>query len=272
MTWEPFQEPTGPQAPFVEYGSFRPATGPFLGAPHYDPSQAWAAPGPVPNAAPLSLWEALKQLPKQYWRILTKPGTTVFRQEMGKARWDVIWAQIVGYAVASAVLISLLWLVLIAILSSSFSSIPSQPGEVNPNAFLGFLFVPIPIIAIFTLVGTIASFFLSQGITYLLAKAFGGQGDFMTQAYTFLLFQVPIGVGGLVLSLVPFVGSIASFAGIYAYVLETFEVMAVHRLSAGKAVAVVLIPVAVAILLVVLFYAIFLFILFTSFPSIPATQ
>lgn len=272
MTWEPFQEPTGPQAPLVEYGTFQPATGPFLGAPHYDPSQAWQAPGPVPNAEPLSLWEAIRQLPKQYWRVLTKPGTTTFRQEMGKARWDVIWAQIVGYGLLSAVLVSLIWLVLIAILSSSFNSIPTQPGEVNPNAFLGFLLVPIPIIAIFILVGTIGSFFFSQGITYLLAKAFGGQGSFMAQVYCFLLFQVPIGLGTLVLSLVPFVGSIAGFAGIYTYVLETFEVMAVHRLSGGKAVAVVLIPIAVAILLVILAYGIFLFTIFATFQAIPATQ
>jgi hypothetical protein len=256
----------------VEYSASGPATGPFLGAPHYDPSQAWGAPGPAVNAPPLSLWEAVKQLPRQYWRVLTKPGSTVFQQEMGKARWDVIWVQVVGYAVASAVLQMLVWLVIIAVLSSMFNSFPTEPGQPSPSFAVGFLFVPIPFIAIFTLVGTIGGFFLSQGIIYLLAKAFGGQGDFMTQAYAFLLFQVPIGIGGLLLGLIPLVGSIGSLAAIYALVLETFEVMAVHRLSGGKAVAVVLIPVAAAILLAILVYAIFLFAIFSSTYAVPAPQ
>jgi hypothetical protein len=273
MTWEPFQEPPpGPQAPLVEYGATRPAPGPFLGAPHYDPSQAWGAPGPAVNAPPLTLWEAVKQLPKQYWRVLTKPGTAVFNQEMGNARWDVIWVQIVGYAVASAVLVSIAWLVLLAVLSPLFNSFSTESGQTSSSFVTGFLFVPIPFLAIYTLVGAIGGFFLSQGITYLLAKAFGGQGSFMTQAYTFLLFQVPIGIGGLLLSLIPLVGSIGSFAGIYAYVLETFQIMAVHRLSGGKAVAVVLIPVAAAILLVIIIYAIFLFTLFSSLYAIPASH
>src|SRR6185437_15226765 len=87
MTWEPpFQEPTGPQGPFTEYGArysaYGPATRPQMPPPGEGPQARLGAPGPGVNAPPLSLWEAIKQLPRQYWRVLTNPGTATFADEM----------------------------------------------------------------------------------------------------------------------------------------------------------------------------------------------
>ncbi|HEY7354926.1 MAG TPA: Yip1 family protein, partial [Ktedonobacterales bacterium] len=255
MTWDPPQEPPGWQGPFTEYGAYGPATGPQMPPPGFGASQA----GPYFNAPPLSLWEAIKQLPKQYWRILTKPGATTFAEEMGKARWDVIWAQILGLSLLSALLASLVWLILIAFLTSILNAQPVPPGEPAPSSFTGFLFLPIPLFAVAVFLFGLGGFFLGQGITYLLAKAFGGQGSFMVQAYTTLLFQVPIGICIALLSLIPLVGSVASLGSIYIYILQTFQVIAVHRLSTGKAVAVVLIPVAAGILLGIILAALYFF-------------
>ncbi len=266
MTWDPLQEPPGWQGPYTEYSAYGPATGPQMPPPTSSAPYA----GPYVSAPPRSLWEAIKQLPKQYWRILTKPGAATFAEEMGKARWDIIWTQILGLSLLSALLASLIWLIFIAFFTSILNAQPVPPGEPAPSSFTGFLFLPIPLLAAAVFLFGLGGFFLGQSITYALAKAFGGQGSFMVQAYTALLYQVPIGIGVALLSLIPFVGSIASVASIYIYVLETFQLMAVHRLSTGKAVAVVLIPVAVVILLViglVVLYFVFIFSILNGLSS-----
>jgi len=90
-----------------------------------------------------------------------------------------------------------------------------------------------------------------MAIIYGLARAFGGQGTFLTQSYTYLLFDVPLGIVSSLIALIPIAGGFISIAiGIYSIVLAIFSVMAVHRLSGGRATAVVLIPIGVALLLI----------------------
>lgn len=270
MTWDSFQGPPGGQGPYVEYGPFRP---PQMPLPPYGASGGgwWTGAGGSTPSAPLPLGEAIKQLPTQYKKVLTKPGVATFAEEMGKAKWDIIWAQLLGYAAFSAILVFLALLVLFLFLSAVFSGLPQSSGSDN-SPFGFFIGLPLAVLGVLAVGGffilVVVGFFMNQGITYLLAKAFGGQGSFMAQAYTALLYQVPIGVISVVLSLIPFVGSLAgSAASIYLYVLQAFALMAVHRLSGGKAIAVVVIPVAASILLAVGGYFIFLILLFNSFPT-----
>ncbi len=236
MTWEPNPSQSSWQGPYYEF--------PPVGDP-YTPVFTAASASASPPPGPLPLGMAIKQLPGQYKRILMQPGTASFSWEMGKAKWDIVLVQLIGLAVLSAALTSLIWLIFTAASDILFGSLLDQQPAVLPlltlsSALLlaGALLVLVP-----------ASFFFSQGITYLLAKAFGGQGTFLAQVYTALLYQVPISIISLVLSLVPFVGSVASLASIYGYVLQAFSLMAVHRLSGGKATAVVLIPIAVGLVL-----------------------
>jgi hypothetical protein len=94
-------------------------------------------------------------------------------------------------------------------------------------------------------------FFIGQGITYLIAKAFSGTGTFLRQGYTSLLITVPLGIVSSALAFVPYLGTLASIGfGIYGIVLQIFSVMSVHRLSGGKAAAVILIPIGVGVLLI----------------------
>src|SRR5262249_36073154 len=105
----------------------------------------------------------------------------------------------------------------------------------------------------FSFIAVPVSFFILVGIQYLIARAFQGQGNFLTQGYATLLYQVPINVASYILGLIPIFGAIAGFAlYIYSIVLNVYAIMAVHRLSGGKATAVVLIPIAVLFLLVIL--------------------
>ncbi len=271
MTWDVPPQPPAGAGPYYE---FPPGPGyPFAGGP--STPLLTAAPsggagwGAAPQSAPLPLREAIKQLPRQYRKVLTRPGPTTFAEEMGKAEWRIVWVQLLGYAAVDAILAILIWLVLVAfewflfsaILSSSpdTSSFPLAPFILLPGFVIGIVFF----LTIF--IAAIGGFFFNQGVIYVLAKAFGGQGNFLTQVYTALLFQAPIGLLSGLIGLIPYLGSmIASAGSIYGLVLQIFALMSVHRLSGGKAAAVVLIPVAVGILLAFGFYILFLVFLFNA--------
>jgi hypothetical protein len=227
----PPQGPYGPP-PQSPYGQPQPP----YGAPYQSPEYGY----PPPQTAPLPLGEAIRQLPNQYIKVLTRPSAATFAEERGKAAWNIVWVQLIIYAIAAAVLGYLALLISPNQFSTAGSSTlnPGMIQAISLSAGFGLiLLVPI-------------GFFISVGIYYLIAKAFGGQGTFLVQSYTTLLYGVPIGILSSVLRLIPILGALAAFAlGIYGIVLQVFAIMAVHRLSGGKATAVVLIPVAVVLVL-----------------------
>jgi hypothetical protein len=107
------------------------------------------------------------------------------------------------------------------------------------------------------IIGVPLGFFIWMGLVYLLAKAFNGGGTFLTQSYTSLLFQAPLGVLSGILGLVPYFGLLSFAVFIYGIVLQVFALMAVHRLSGGKATAVVFLPAAIITLMVIVFALVF---------------
>lgn len=232
----PPQNPYGaPQNPNIP-----PTENPYAASP-YPYYQGGPDYGP-PQATPLPLGEAIKGLPQQYIKVTTKPGVRTFAEEMSKASWDIVWVQLIGLAIITALLSYLSTLI-----SSSLTSASTSSGTIDPAALrsliAGLSLVSIIIVPVF--------FFIGMGILYGLAKAFGGQGKFVTQCYTTLLFSVPIGIVSGIVNLIPIAGAFVAFAlSIYSIVLNIFSLMAVHRLSGGKATAVVLIPVGVVLLLV----------------------
>jgi Yip1 domain len=239
----PYGQPQGP------YGQPQPpysAPQPPYGAP-YQPQEYGGY--PPPQTAPLPLGEAIRQLPNQYIKVLTRPSAATFAEEQGKASWDIVWVQLIIYAIVAAVLGYLALLISPNQFSTTGSSAVS-PGMVQAISLsTGFgLILLIPI-----------GFFIGVGIYYLIAKAFGGQGTFLAQSYTTLLYSVPIGILSFALRLIPILGALVAFAlSIYGIVLQIFAIMAVHRLSGGKATAVVLIPVAVLLVLACILGIIFI--------------
>ena len=196
-----------------------------------------------PQQAPRSIGQAIQELPNQYIRVLTKPSAQTFAEEMGKADWGMVWIQL------------LIW----ALIGTILGLIGSAIGLASSSFVRNNTFNPASIIALtvsgstFSFIAVPVTFFIVVGIQYLLAKAFKGQGNFLTQGYTYLLFEVPISIVSYLLGFIPILGGIAGFAlAIYGIVLNVFAIMAVHRLSGGKAVGVVLIPIAVLFLLVFL--------------------
>jgi hypothetical protein len=239
------QNPYGAPPPQNPYASPPPQNPYGTPPPQYGtpPNQQGGYGYAPPQQAPRPIGQAIQELPNQYIRVLTKPSAQTFAEEMGKADWAMVWIQLLVLAILGTILGFIR--AAIGLAGSSFVS----NNQFNPAALLAlsvsgstFSFISVPL-----------AFFILVGIQYLLAKAFQGQGRFLTQGYTTLLFQVPIYIASFILGLIPILGGIAGLALlIYSWVLNVFAIMAVHRLSGGKASAVVFIPIIVVGLLLFL--------------------
>jgi hypothetical protein len=194
----------------------------------------------VPPVSPLPLEEAIRELPNQYIRVVTKPGTATFAQEQGKAAWNIVWVQILILAILNTIGG---FIVLNFTLPATYSSMNVPPESMQALHSLSGIF-PLSYIII-----TPLSIFIVTGIYHLIAKAFGGRGTFLTYCYSYLLYGVPLGIVTLILSLIPFVNYLTFLVGIYEIVLQVFMTMAVHRLSGGRATLAVLILPIIAVVL-----------------------
>jgi hypothetical protein len=231
-----------PQSPYGSQSSQQ------YSAPNYQPYGYGTVPAPAPQT-PVSV--AIQQLPNQYRNVLTHPSDTTFAEEMGKADWQMVLVQIFGLAIITAIIGMISALLLSSIVrtatgSNMFSAVPGFAVATTVGSALSdIILVPL-------------FFFIGVGIQYLLAKAFNGQGTYLAQSYTHLLFKVPLDIInliiGFILVFIPILGPIvAGLIGlaifIYSVVLNVFQIKAVHRLTTGKAAAVVLIPYAVILVL-----------------------
>lgn len=239
------QNPYGTPPPQNPYGTPPPQYG-------FPPDQQGSYGYPPPQQ-PRPLGQAIRDLPDQYRNVLSHPSDQTFAVEMVKADWTVVWVQLLILVVVGVVfgLISGVYvsshssqILGTSGLSSSFTSLTVATSIAG--AFLRIIFIP-------------AAFFIGVGVQFALARAFNGQGTFLAQSYTHLLFKTPLDIIGYIVGaifvFIPVAGSI--LAGIvslallvYAVVLNIFQIKAVHRLSTGQASAVVLIPLAALVLLV----------------------
>lgn len=254
----------GPGMPGAQFAFVAP---PAYGYP-VPPQVAYGPPPRMfsPPPRPLSLGEAFRQLPRQYWNILTHPKAATFAWEQGKAAWNIVWLQLLILAIIESLVVLVLFFLefflIQLLLPSSTTSLFSQALPITAAVVILFCIVLVPI-----------SFFFGSGILHLVAKAFGGQGSFLSYAYSYSLITIPIGILSLVLSVIPCIGSIAGLAGgVYSVVLLIFMTMGVHRLGGGKATASVLIPIGIGVLLVVGAYAAYVVWLFSLISTMPTVK
>jgi hypothetical protein len=174
----------------------------------------------------LSLRTALSLLPQHYFEALVKPSVATYTEDKGNATWSLVWMQLLSWAILDATLGLLVNFIYPSATGTTFSRFFSLASSVG-------LIVVVPIL-----------FFLLMGIVFLLARAFGGQGTFLEQCNTSLYIQVPLGIFSKLLALIPVVGRVLnSVLSLYGIVLQVFVIMAVHRLSRGKAIATIAIPI-----------------------------
>jgi len=206
----------------------------------------------------LPLGQALQGLPNQYLKVTTKPGVQSFAEEQGKADWGIIWLQLILLGVFGTIIGLLRSAMGTALVLGSGSSSASTSLALFEGAFAGAASVT-------AIISVIVGFFIVVGIQYLLAKAFKGNGSFKQQGYNYLLFFVPLTAISYVLGLIPILGGLIGIAlWIYGIVLNVYSIMAAHRLSGGKATAVVLIPYAVIALLFFLCAVLLVAVIFAS--------
>ncbi len=211
----------------------------------------YQGPSILPQGAPRPLSEEIKELPRQYLEVLTKPGVATLASQMGKASWRVVWLQLLGWGVISTILGLVAQAIFMSIsyrFAGSLSPEAIQALSASSSSYGGIIGVPL-------------GFFIWMGLVYLLSKAFNGQGTFLAQSYTSLLFQAPLGVLSAILGLVPYLGLISFAVFIYGIVLQVFALMAVHRLSGGKATAIIFLPALIITLLVIVLVITFISVL-----------
>ncbi len=78
-------------------------------------------------------------------------------------------------------------------------------------------------------------------IYWVVAKLFGGKGSLSAQYYVVSLYAAPLAM----IDLIPLVGLVAL---IYQFYLTVLAISSVHKLSAGKAIAVVLMPIVLLLI------------------------
>lgn len=96
-------------------------------------------------------------------------------------------------------------------------------------------------------------FLVSTVIYYVIAKLLGGTGDFGRYAYLNAAFGAPLSILSSILSVIPVLGCITIFIGIYQVVLTYYSTKVEHNLTSGRALLVVLIPLLIVLLLVACF-------------------
>ena len=183
---------------------------------------------PVPSRS-----RVLAQLPQRYFNALVKPSVATYTADKVDASWSLVWIQLLAWAILDAMLGLLVNLIYPPATGTTFSRLFSLATSIG-------LIGVVPLL-----------FFLLMGIVFLLAKAFGGQGTFLEQCNSSLYIQAPLGIFSKLLALIPVVGRVLnSVLSLYGIVLQVFVIMAVHRLSRGKAIATILIPLVTIGLLV----------------------
>jgi len=279
MAWDPNQgqgqeQPgVGGQDPSSGYGTPQnpygtpPPQNPYGGTPPpqygFPPNQQGSyGYGYASPQQPRPLGQAIRDLPNQYMKILTRPSVQSFAEEMGKADWGIVWVQLIAIAVVGTIF---------GLIGSAIGVVSNpfvNTNGVNYGAFLAFSVSG----SVFAIVAVPLGFFISVGIQYLLAKAFKGQGTFLPQSYTRLLFDTPLSIVRYVLGIIPILGGFIGLAlSIYGIVLNVYSIMAVHRLSGGKATAVVLIPIIVLYLVLFLCILAFVLIILAAASHTPTT-
>ncbi len=181
--------------------------------------------GPPPVGPSGSISVSLQGFIQNAISVISRPAAASFDAVQGAAEWQTL----------------LLAVGAVAVIEGIVSMIVGFIGGHPATAIFGL---------IFGIIFALAGFFIGAGILYLLAKIFGGTGDFLHHSYVLALVSVPLGVVDAILGVIPILGLLVSLAvGVYAIYLAILAMSSVHRLTTGKAAAVVLIPVGIAVVL-----------------------
>jgi hypothetical protein len=193
----------------------------------------------------------------QTWiNVLTKPGEEVFAAEREKSSATLSTALL--WIIAASVITALLGALQATIYSSPMGGfgqivdlLPAElqnelgtAEEAEASGGAAFNFALIIFGPIFFLIGV--------GVYHLIATVLGGRGQYGRYAYLSATYSAPLMIVGSVLGFIPVLGGCLSLIlGIYQFVLTYYAVKVEYRLSQGRAIIVVVIPVVAGVVLAI---------------------
>lgn len=199
----------------------------------------------------------------QTWiNVLTHPNEQTFAEEGSRPQANfttaIIWMVITG-----AVTGILGWVAFNLLFGSSNGLLamieqmdlpPETAAQMREMFSNGMMSAFVGGAGLSSIVTTPLFFLIGAGLFYLIGRMLGGQGDLGRYAYLLASFQAPLGIITALLGLVPMLGGcLGLLLSIYSLVLTFFATKVGLNLSSGKAIAVIVIPVAVLLLLMICF-------------------
>jgi hypothetical protein len=176
------------------------------------------------------------------WRqVLLHPRVSAFDLQRAMASWAAVWLSLALLAVVEA--LGVAFAAYGPDAASGYSSLPVGPQLHLPQT---------PLLPLAALLGAPAQFFIFTGLLYLVARMFGGRGDFKTQAYLIALFWAPLMIASDVVELIPLpivAKTLALLLRAYALCLCALALASAHRLRLARAWAALLAPVVVGLLI-----------------------
>ena len=204
----------------------------------------------------------LGEMFRTWLNVLTKPGEEVFEAEKSRPQATLGTALImmVIAAVIGALFTLLRGWMFQAQLGAmgGFEAILQQadlPPELSAQLTNSLSTIFSPRIGIAGALGglvmSLLGFLVFVGILHLVARLLGGQGEYGRYAYLNASFYAPLSIVAGLLGFIPVLGSCLAFLlVIYEMVLAFFATKVEYKLSSGRALVVVLLPLIVAVVLV----------------------
>ena len=217
--------------------------GPFYHVPNNQPSYNQPS-----SYGPLPLGQAVKHLFRQYCRVFISPGRATFAREMPKAAWNIVWVQIISFAILLILpALAIFDFVIPGLLAIFFHN----QGRAGIYGFLGLFSM---MLSLGPLMFVPLSFFVPLIIQYFVAKMLGGRGKLVQHGYARALITMPVLLLSTVIGLVPILEIILFPLEIYAIILSILMIMEVHRINGIKATITFFSPYIVGILFAITVY------------------
>lgn len=178
-----------------------------------------------------------------WWQALTKPNVdyyTALLQDplagLGRAYW---------WGFMAALITGLISLANPSIIKT-LDEIAGSRGGTNTSMWVAvILVVTIPIGAVLS----VLALMLMTVLYNLLAKVFGGTGNFSRTFYLTTAFYTPFSIVSGILSIIPIINCLTIILSFYGFRLHVAAIQAAHRLNGARATLVVILP-AIAFLLI----------------------
>lgn len=203
-----------------------------------------------------SLFVSALALPWLYLKALVVPVPKTYAREGERAKWGLVWIQVFFLMLIPAIL---------GFIKVLYSSNPDIRALARSRAVYDILTsLSIGTSTVTTLFQVILApvfFFVTLTIQYVLAKIFRGHGRYLTQAYSMLLYYVPLVLISSIVSALFIIFRVMSFRYflplinillfVYGMWLNTVMLAGVHTMIRSKAAVIVLLYYLLWVLIIV---------------------